>query len=279
MSYGGQQHYGAAPGGPLGYGGAPPLQQGYGRAQGHGGYAPPPAHGAPPAHGGYGAPPPAHGAPAHGAPPAHGGYGAPPPAGGPGGYGGGFAPPPASGPPPGADPQLWSWFSSVGTDRSGAITSPELERALINGDWTPFDLDTILDTDRSGTIGFNEVGGVFFLSSCFGGACAVSVLWRRALWACTRARGITIAIALSIVTASVALAIAILRGGRFGARCGCLARTVRAFGTDGALIRPALAATAHGVASPEFVPEYCLFASPWRMRNKPRAPASFVSLS
>ena len=37
------------------------------------------------------------------------------------------------------------------------------ERALINGDWSPFDLDTvkllmnIFDTDRSGTIGFNEV--------------------------------------------------------------------------------------------------------------------------
>ncbi|KAJ7288830.1 hypothetical protein C8J57DRAFT_1281378 [Mycena rebaudengoi] len=166
MSYGGQ-HYGAPPGGPPGYGGAPPPQQGYGGAQGHGGYAPPPAHGAPPAHGGYGAPPPAHGAPAHGAPPAHGGYGAPPPAGGPGGYGGGFAPPPASGPPPGADPQLWSWFSSVDTDRSGAITAPELERALINGDWTPFDLDTvkllmtIFDTDRSGTIGFNEFAGLW----------------------------------------------------------------------------------------------------------------------
>ncbi|KAJ7218329.1 hypothetical protein C8J57DRAFT_1598215 [Mycena rebaudengoi] len=168
MSYGGQQHYGAPSGGPPGYGGAPPPQQGYGGAQGHGGYAPPPAHSAPPAHGGYGAPPPAHGAPAHGAPPAHDGYGAPPPAGGPGGYGGGFAPPPASGPPPGADPQLWSWFSSVDTDLSGAITAPELERALINGDWTPFDLDTvkllmtIFDTDRSGTIGFNEVGGGFF---------------------------------------------------------------------------------------------------------------------
>ncbi|KAJ7288837.1 hypothetical protein C8J57DRAFT_1021729, partial [Mycena rebaudengoi] len=63
--------------------------------------------------------------------------------------------------------RLWSWFSSVDTDRSGAITAPELERALINGGWTPFDLDTvkllvtIFDTDRSGTIGFNEVGFLF----------------------------------------------------------------------------------------------------------------------
>jgi Ca2+-binding EF-hand superfamily protein len=42
-----------------------------------------------------------------------------------------------------------------------------LERALINGDWTPFDLDTvkllmsIFDTDRSGTIGFNEFAGLW----------------------------------------------------------------------------------------------------------------------
>ncbi|KAG5635233.1 hypothetical protein H0H81_011965 [Sphagnurus paluster] len=96
-----------------------------------------------------------------------GGYGAPPPGGPPGkagGYGGGFAAPGGGnrGPPPGADPQLWSWFSTVDTDRSGAISVTELERALINGDWTPFDLDTvkllmsIFDTDRSGTIGFNE---------------------------------------------------------------------------------------------------------------------------
>jgi len=38
---------------------------------------------------------------------------------------------------------------------------------LINGDWTPFDLDTvkllmsIFDTDRSGTIGFNEFAGLW----------------------------------------------------------------------------------------------------------------------
>lgn len=97
-----------------------------------------------------------------------GGYG--PPAmgyGGADGYGGGFASPQSRGPPPGADPQLWSWFSAVDTDRSGAISVVELERALINGDWTPFDLDTvkllmtIFDTDRSGTIGFNEFAGLW----------------------------------------------------------------------------------------------------------------------
>jgi len=98
-------------------------------------------------------------------------YGPPPPVGGPGGYGsapGGFAPSGRhGGPPPGADPQLWNWFTSVDTDRSGSITAPELERALINGDWTPFDLDTVkllmsmFDTDRSGTITFNEFAGLW----------------------------------------------------------------------------------------------------------------------
>ncbi|KAF8161611.1 hypothetical protein B0H34DRAFT_796370 [Crassisporium funariophilum] len=114
-----------------------------------------------PAGGGYGAPPPGGG---YGAPPPPGGYGG----GAPPGYGGGFAPPPTNrGPPAGADPQLWNWFSSVDLDRSGAITATELERALINGDWTPFDLDTvkllmtIFDTDRNGTIGFNEFSGLW----------------------------------------------------------------------------------------------------------------------
>ncbi|KAI0670491.1 EF-hand [Trametes maxima] len=71
------------------------------------------------------------------------------------------------GPPPGADPQLWQWFSAVDTDRSGAISVTELQAALVNGNWTRFDLDTvkmlmsIFDTDRSGTIGFNEFAGLW----------------------------------------------------------------------------------------------------------------------
>jgi peflin len=62
---------------------------------------------------------------------------------------------------------LWNWFSAVDTDRSGHISAPELQKALINGDWTPFDLDTvkllmtIFDSDRSGTIGFNEFAGLW----------------------------------------------------------------------------------------------------------------------
>ncbi|KAI0061890.1 EF-hand [Artomyces pyxidatus] len=92
----------------------------------------------------------------YGGPPAYGGGGA-----------GGFAPPGHGGPPPGADPQLWSWFTAVDTDRSGQVSAPELQKALINGDWSPFDLDTvkllmnIFDSDRSGTIGFNEFAGLW----------------------------------------------------------------------------------------------------------------------
>ncbi|KAJ3534603.1 hypothetical protein NMY22_g6856 [Coprinellus aureogranulatus] len=70
-------------------------------------------------------------------------------------------------PPPHADPQLWSYFMAVDADRSGAISATELQRALVNGDWSRFDLDTvkmlmgIFDTDRSGTISFTEFAGLW----------------------------------------------------------------------------------------------------------------------
>ncbi|TDL22894.1 EF-hand [Rickenella mellea] len=128
MSYGG---YGG------GYGG---QQQGYSQQQSSYGGGPPP-------------------------PSQYGSRGPPP--GGPGGPGG-FAPPQQPmGPPPGADPKLWQWFTSVDTDRSGEINAKELQAALVNGDWTPFDLDTvkmlmtIFDVDRSGTVGFNEFAGLW----------------------------------------------------------------------------------------------------------------------
>ncbi|KAF7341328.1 WD40 repeat-like protein [Mycena venus] len=70
---------------------------------------------------------------------------------------------------------LWNRFTSVDTDRSGAvmdrsgeITAVELKCALMKGgDWTSFDLDTvkhlmtIFDTDHSGTITFNEFLGLW----------------------------------------------------------------------------------------------------------------------
>jgi Ca2+-binding EF-hand superfamily protein len=111
---------------------------------------------------GYGPPPgPGYGGQSPPQPPYGGAFGI-------GGGGGGFAPAGVHQPmPPGADPQLWSWFTAVDLDRSGAITAIELERALINGDWTPFDLDTvkllmtIFDSDRNGTISFTEFAGLW----------------------------------------------------------------------------------------------------------------------
>ncbi|KAG8973087.1 hypothetical protein FRC05_009095 [Tulasnella sp. 425] len=91
-------------------------------------------------------------------------YGGPQRGYGPGGFGAGGG---NYGPPPGADPQLWQWFTTVDTDRSGSIAPTELQQALVNGDWTPFDLDTVkllmtlFDTDRSGTVGFNEFQGLW----------------------------------------------------------------------------------------------------------------------
>jgi len=100
-----------------------------------------------------------------------GGYGAPPPGGGGyGAYGGsaGFSHGGhQQGPPQGADPQLWQWFTAVDVDRSGHISASELQQALVNGDWTPFDLDTVkllmsmFDQDRSGTIAFSEFTGLW----------------------------------------------------------------------------------------------------------------------
>ncbi|KAI8066814.1 EF-hand [Gongronella butleri] len=73
----------------------------------------------------------------------------------------------APAPPPNADPQLWAWFTAVDTDRSGQLTADELQRALVNGDFSPFNLETVrmmvnmFDTDNSGTIGFNEFAGLW----------------------------------------------------------------------------------------------------------------------
>jgi len=70
-------------------------------------------------------------------------------------------------PPPGADPKLWSFFLAVDADHSGSISLAELKKALVNGDWTPFDLDTVkllmnlFDVDRTGDIDFNEFTGLW----------------------------------------------------------------------------------------------------------------------
>jgi len=70
-------------------------------------------------------------------------------------------------PPPGADPKLWAWFLAVDTDRSGYISVHELQRALINGDWTPFDFDTVkllmnlFDVKHTGDLDFNGFAGLW----------------------------------------------------------------------------------------------------------------------
>ncbi|CEG82169.1 hypothetical protein RMATCC62417_16280 [Rhizopus microsporus] len=70
--------------------------------------------------------------------------------------------------PYGADQQqLWTWFKAVDTDGSGQLSADELQRALINGDWSPFNIETVrlmvnmFDSDNSGTINFNEFSGLW----------------------------------------------------------------------------------------------------------------------
>lgn len=65
-------------------------------------------------------------------------------------------------PPPGVPPFLWNLFSAVDQDRNGQITAKELQAALINGNWSPFNDETcrlmisMFDRDNSGTIDINE---------------------------------------------------------------------------------------------------------------------------
>merc|ERR1711963_905967 len=122
----------------------------------------------PPAQGGYpGAPPPQGGYPGA-PPPRQGGYpGAPPPA--QGGYPG--APPPNQGGYPGAQPavapQIQQWFNAVDQDRSGQITAQELQKALVNGNWSNFSEEAcrlmieMFDQQNKGTINIHEFGALF----------------------------------------------------------------------------------------------------------------------
>lgn len=169
---------GAPPGG---YPGAPPSSQGGYPGSvppGQGGYpgARPPAPGgypgAPPSNQGYpgaGAPPPNQGYPG-GRPQAAGGYGGAPPPGQQ--YGG--APPPGQqyggGYPPGqpsVDPQIQSWFNAVDQDRSGQIDYKELQRALVNGNWSNFSEEAcrmmvdMFDRDKTGQINLQEFSSLF----------------------------------------------------------------------------------------------------------------------
>ncbi|KAK3299057.1 uncharacterized protein B0H64DRAFT_371454 [Chaetomium fimeti] len=88
-------------------------------------------------------------------------------------------PPTSSRPPPSpaprdstADPTLLPLFRAVDKDGTGQLSERELSAALVNGDWTAFDPQTVrmmirmFDSDRSGTIGFEEFCGLWsFLAS------------------------------------------------------------------------------------------------------------------
>ncbi|XP_057291355.1 programmed cell death protein 6-like isoform X1 [Hydractinia symbiolongicarpus] len=62
---------------------------------------------------------------------------------------------------------LWGIFQRVDKDRSGTITSVELQQALSNGSWTPFNPETVrlmigmFDQDRNGNINFQEFGALW----------------------------------------------------------------------------------------------------------------------
>ncbi|KAJ9072779.1 hypothetical protein DSO57_1023710 [Entomophthora muscae] len=57
--------------------------------------------------------------------------------------------------------QLSQWFRAVDADGSGQLSAEELQRALVNGDWSPFNMETVRlmdsDADRSGTIDQKEL--------------------------------------------------------------------------------------------------------------------------
>ncbi|KAI8624644.1 EF-hand [Xylariaceae sp. FL1651] len=82
-------------------------------------------------------------------------------------------PPPSPAPQDGAsDPTLLPLFRAVDKDGTGQLSERELSAALVNGDWTAFDPQTVrmmirmFDSDRSGTIGFDEFCGLWsFLAS------------------------------------------------------------------------------------------------------------------
>ena len=66
-----------------------------------------------------------------------------------------------------SEQQLRAFFSRIDVDNNGTLTKTELQRVLLNGDWSPFNLDTIVllfslfDRDGNGTINFNEFMGLW----------------------------------------------------------------------------------------------------------------------
>ncbi|KAF9191964.1 nuclear protein [Haplosporangium sp. Z 11] len=83
-----------------------------------------------------------------------------------GGYGGYQQAAPQA-PPQTPEANLRYWFDAVDTDHSGRLSTEELQRALVNGDWSPFNIETVrlmmnmFDQDNSGLISFNEFAGLW----------------------------------------------------------------------------------------------------------------------
>ncbi|XP_066257344.1 programmed cell death protein 6-like [Euwallacea similis] len=57
---------------------------------------------------------------------------------------------------------LYNIFQSIDQDKSGYIDASELQKALLNGSWEPFDIETVkmmiamFDRGNSGKIGFSD---------------------------------------------------------------------------------------------------------------------------
>ncbi|KAG5947151.1 hypothetical protein E4U59_001883 [Claviceps monticola] len=102
----------------------------------------------------------------------HGRHGAPPPRPSPQSSTGRQTGPPTPPAGPGSDPTLLPLFRAVDKDGTGQLSERELSAALVNGDWTAFDIQTVrmmirmFDSDRNGTINFDEFCGLWsFLAS------------------------------------------------------------------------------------------------------------------
>ena len=60
------------------------------------------------------------------------------------------------------DPQLAQWFNAVDRDRSGQIGAKELQRALVNGNWSHLSEEAcrmmidMFDRDKTGQINVHE---------------------------------------------------------------------------------------------------------------------------
>ncbi|KAI9828635.1 MAG: hypothetical protein M1832_001738 [Thelocarpon impressellum] len=82
---------------------------------------------------------------------------------------GNYGPPPSPAPPAGSgnDGSLLPLFRAVDKDGSGHLTERELGAALVNGDWTAFDPQTVrmmirmFDTEKTGRIDFEAFCGLW----------------------------------------------------------------------------------------------------------------------